>query len=170
MKVVLLTGLSGAGKSTLSENVKKLLEKDSKKVFILDGDAVRDKYKQKLGFSIEDIKKNNYNILNICLSDEMKNFDFLFVPVIFPINEVRAEAREMLKDKYIEVFVKASINEVIKRDTKGLYKKAINGSLENMIGIDIKYEEPLNPDLLIDTENLDLDIAINKLYTFLKTY
>jgi len=164
MKVVWLTGLSGSGKSTLAENVKKLLERDGKKVEIIDGDTVRENYSEKLGFTYDDIKKNNNFIVELCLKEDMKSFDFILVPVIAPIRQVRDEIKELLKDKHIEVYIKASINEVTKRDTKGLYKKAADGHIDNMIGIDIDYEEPLNPDLVIDTEKLELNTAINKLY------
>lgn len=167
MKIVWLTGLSGSGKSTLAIAVKKLLEKNSKKVHIIDGDVVREKYPEKLGFTQKDITKNNKHILELCLNEDNKDYDFILVPVIAPIRQVRDEMKKLLKDKYIEVYIKASLNEVTKRDTKGLYKKAADGHIDNMIGIDIDYEEPLNPDLVIDTEKLELNTAINKLYSCL---
>ncbi|WP_428026059.1 adenylyl-sulfate kinase [Arcobacter sp.] len=166
-KIVWLTGLSGAGKSTLSESVKKLLEKDNYKVQIIDGDTVRENYPEKLGFTKADITKNNYHIVDLCLREDMQNLDFILVPVIAPIRQVREEIKSLLKDKYIEVYVKASLNEVKRRDTKGLYKKAEDGHINNMIGIDVEYEEPLNPNLIIDTENLELSNAIIHLYSFL---
>jgi adenylylsulfate kinase len=90
------TGLSGTGKTTLSSHAKKDLETYGLSTKVLDGDAIRANYKQKLGFGRKDIEKNNMNIVKLCQT-ERKNYDIVMVPIISPINQIREIARKNLE-------------------------------------------------------------------------
>ena len=134
---------------------------------ILDGDDIRNKIHVHLDFSIEGIKKNNCLIASLC-RDKLYDYDCILISVIAPFRELRKENRRTIGDSYFEVYVKASLDTVIKRDTKGLYKKALNGQIENFIGIDQKvpYQEPLDSDLILDTEQYTSQELVNHLLNF----
>jgi adenylyl-sulfate kinase len=150
-KILWFTGLSGSGKTTIANIVKEKLETKNKIVKILDGDVVRDQINKHLGFTKEDILENNRIIMNLC-HEAIDKVDFILVPIISPFRQSRNEAKERFKEKISEVFIGTSLKECISRDVKGLYKKALNGEIENFIGISSPYEEPLSPDIFVDTE------------------
>jgi adenylyl-sulfate kinase len=152
-KVVWFTGLSGSGKSTLSEMLISHLKKRGENLLILDGDKIRSTVHNDFDFSPEKIKKNSNLIINLC-KENIPFHDYIIVSVIAPFEETRKYARKLLGNCYIEIYVKASMKELVKRDTKGLYKKAINGELENLIGVDpnTPYQIPENSNLIIDTD------------------
>ena len=133
--VLWFTGLSGAGKTTIADEVSRILKEKGKTVITLDGDVLRSTVHHHLTFSREDIKKNNDMIANICI-DKIDEYDYILVPIISPFTASRKKARDLIGNNFIEVYVKASLNKVIERDIKGLYKKAIKGVLNNFIGID----------------------------------
>ena len=161
------TGLSGAGKSTIAEAVKPRLELNGLGVFILDGDSVRSQLHKNLGFSESDIKENNRLISELCVHyhDE---YDVIFVSIISPFIKSRNAAREKIGKNFFEIFVHADMNTLKKRDTKGLYKKATVGQMNNLIGVSkkSKYEPPNYPDLRIDTAYCEEKISIDVLYKF----
>ena len=152
-KVLWFTGLSGAGKSTITKHIEAILTQNKKAVLLLDGDTIREKINTALGFSREDVRRNNRLIAELCQKNIGK-YDFILVAVISPYRKDRADSRGLLGGRYHEVYVKASLDEVIKRDTKGLYQKALAGEIENFIGIDenAPYEVPEKPELMIDTQ------------------
>jgi adenylylsulfate kinase len=156
------TGLSGSGKSTLADHVKSELEKSGFKTLIIDGDVVRAKYNIQLGFNRKDIEKNNLNVLKLC-EIERYNHDVIIVPIISPINEVRLIIRKLLGPSYHLVYVSSDIDTLTSRDTKGLYKKAIDGTINDLIGFSKKnpYDIPKDYDLIINTGK-DSDIKQSK--------
>ena len=161
------TGLSGAGKSTIAEAVKSRLELNGLKVFILDGDIIRSQLHKNLGFSKSDIEENNRLISELCVKYQ-KKYDIILVPIISPFNKSRNAAREKIGKNFFEIFVHADMKTLKKRDTKGLYKKAIVGQMNNLIGVSkkSKYEPPNYPDLRIDTAYCEEKISIDVLYKF----
>jgi len=163
------TGLSGSGKTTISNEIKKLLNKDGYSVLIIDGDIVRNQMHKNLTFSLEDIKMNNDLILNLCLK-ERKFYDFVLVSIISPYKSSRERARKKSASKFYEVYCKADMEVLIKRDTKGLYAKAIKGKIKNLIGFSpkTKYEPPDNPDIIIDSTNNTIEESTHKLIGFVK--
>jgi len=167
-KVIWFTGLSGSGKSTLSHMVFNRLEKKKKNVLLLDGDKIRSTLHNDLDFSPEGIKKNNRLIIDLCKEKTFLH-NYIIVSVIAPFEETRKYARKSLGDQYIEIYLKASLEELVKRDTKGLYKKALTGKLENFIGVDPKtpYQIPKTPNLTIDTDTLTEDQSVNKILTLI---
>ena len=167
--VIWFTGMSGSGKTTLSKKIVKYLEKTGANVLLLDGDKIRSTIHNDFDFSPESIKKNSLLIIDLCV-DQISQYDYVIVSVISPFEETRKYARKLLSDMYKEIYVKASIKNLIKRDTKGLYKRAINNDLENLIGIDpnTPYQIPLNPDLVVDTDNETIDRSLEKIINFVR--
>ncbi len=148
--VVWLTGFSGCGKTTIARLLEAELRKRKENVEVLDGDEVRQGLSPQLGFSAEE--RNMHNRRVIYLSKLlMRNGVNVVVSLISPYRETRAYALSQL-DRFIEVFVKASIEECIRRDPKGLYRRALAGEIKQFTGIDDPYEEPLNPEVVVDTE------------------
>lgn len=163
-KVVWFTGLSGSGKSTLSGMLISYLTMRGENLLLLDGDTIRSTVHNNFDFSPESIKKNSHLIINLC-KEKISFHDYIIVSVIAPFEETREYARKLLGDSYIEIYVRASIKVLVKRDTKGLYKKAINGELYNLIGVDpnTPYQIPINPNLIIDTDNQTEEQSFEKI-------
>ncbi|MBF0187620.1 MAG: adenylyl-sulfate kinase [Magnetococcales bacterium] len=166
-RILWFTGLSGSGKSTLANGLITRLEQSGARVKRLDGDELRAHYDDPLSFTPEDIRKNNRRVVELCqtLSGD---YDYLVVAVITPYRDSRAYTREVLGERYCEIYVKAHIDTVIARDVKGLYAKAVRGEIDNFIGIspNTPYEEPVAPDLVIDTDTLTPDKAERQLLAF----
>lgn len=144
------TGLPCSGKSTLASIVAKELERRGRGVEVLDGDVVRTHLTKGLGFSREDRDENIRRIGFVCrlLS---KHGVAAVAAAISPYRAVRNELRSSIEN-FVEVYVKTSLETCIRRDVKGMYKKALAGELKNFTGIDDPYESPANPELVIETE------------------
>jgi len=162
------TGLSGSGKTTIAVRAAQVLAAKNKKIEILDGDIVRKEIHSHLGFTPEDIKENNRLIAEMCVK-RRGLYDCIFVPIISPFAESRSLARKIIKDPFYLIYCKASLEMVIERDVKGLYKKALSGELDNFIGIDrrVPYEPPEDADLTLDTEKEDIETLVSKLVEFI---
>jgi adenylylsulfate kinase len=145
------TGLSGAGKTTISKIVEDQLRERGSRVEVLDGDVVRENLSKGLGFSKED---RDTNIRRIAFVADLlsRNGVPVITAAISPYRELRDEARELMGDRFIEVFVKASVEVCAERDVKGLYEKAFRGEIKEFTGVSDPYEPPLNRGLL-DTEH-----------------
>ena len=144
------TGLSGSGKSTLSQELAGVIRERGMNVEILDGDEVRTNLSKGLGFSKEDRDINIRRIGYVCnlLS---RNGVVSMSAAISPYRAVRDEVRERAQN-FVEVYMKCSIEELTRRDVKGLYKKALAGEIKNFTGISDPYEEPLNAEIICDSE------------------
>ncbi|TML36165.1 MAG: adenylyl-sulfate kinase [Actinobacteria bacterium] len=145
------TGLSGAGKSTIAQIVESELRERGYKVEVLDGDVVRTNLSKGLGFSKED---RDTNIRRIAFVADLlsRNGVVAITAAISPYREIRDEARALMGARFIEIHVKASVEECARRDVKGLYEKAMRGEIKEFTGVSDPYEEPLNPELVLDTE------------------
>ncbi|HYB90576.1 MAG TPA: adenylyl-sulfate kinase [Candidatus Binataceae bacterium] len=143
------TGLSGAGKSTLANLAAAELRQRGHLVEILDGDEVRTNLSKGLGFSKEDRDTNIRRIGYVCrlLS---RNGVIAVAAAISPYREIRDEVRA-LHGRFFEVYVKCPIDTLVERDVKGLYKKALKGELAGFTGVSDPYEEPLNPELVVES-------------------
>jgi adenylylsulfate kinase len=146
------TGLSGAGKTTISKIVEEQLRERGSRIEVLDGDVVRENLSKGLGFSKED---RDTNIRRIAFVADLlsRNGVPVITAAISPYREIRDEAREVMGDRFIEVFVKASVEVCAERDVKGLYEKAFKGEIKEFTGVSDPYEPPLNPELVLDTEH-----------------
>ena len=144
------TGLSGAGKSTLAAAVSAELRRRGIAVEVLDGDEVRQNLSKGLGFSRED---RDINIRRIGYVAKLlaRNGVAVITAAISPYRAIRDEVREEI-GAFVEVYVKASLDECIRRDTKGLYRRALAGEIPQFTGVSDPYEEPVAPELVIDTE------------------
>ena len=164
---VWFTGLSGAGKSTIAERLLAFLRQRGVKSELLDGDVVRTNLSKGLGFSKED---RDTNIRRIGFVSHLltRNGVVSIVSAISPYREVRDEVRAEI-GSFIEVHVHASLDELVRRDVKGLYEKALKGEIPNFTGVSDPYEEPLDPDVFLDTESESIDESLAKVVAALET-
>ncbi len=164
--VVWLTGWSGSGKSTIAFELKsKLQERGVPYVQILDGDLVRQNLTRDLGFSRED-RNENIQRVSFVAGLLSKNGVAVIASFISPYREARREARRKCHN-FIEVYVKCSKEELIKRDVKGLYARALNGEISNFTGINDPYEEPPAPEMVVETDRETVDKSAAKIMQFL---
>ena len=147
---VWFTGLSGAGKSTIAEKLEQILKAKGRNVEILDGDVVRTNLSKGLGFSKEDRDINIRRIGFVC-NLLARNGVVAIAAAISPYREIRDEIRGNTEN-FLEVYVECSIEELTRRDVKGLYEKALKGEIKNFTGISDPYEEPLKPEVTLNSE------------------
>lgn len=148
--VVWLIGMSGAGKTVVGKEVCRQLREKYDNIVFCDGDIFRNILGDDLGHDMKDRKRNADRVNRFCkyLSNEG-------VHVVFAILSVFPESRQWNRDNvdnYFEVYLKVSLDTLIKRDAKGFYAKALNGELKNVVGVDIPFPEPEFPDLIICNE------------------
>ncbi len=153
------TGLSGAGKSTLANLAAGELRNRGHRVEILDGDEVRTNLSKGLGFSKEDRDTNIRRIGYVCKL-LARNGVIAISAAISPYREIRNEVRAA-HDRFFEVYVRCPIDTLVERDVKGLYKKALAGEIKGFTGVSDPYEEPLNPELVIEShlESVEQSLA-----------
>jgi adenylyl-sulfate kinase len=163
---VWFTGLSGAGKSTLAEALAPVLQNRGHRVEILDGDVVRTNLSKGLGFSKED---RDTNILRIGFVAHLlaRNGVAVITAAISPYRDIRDQNRSLIGD-FVEVYAKCSIEELTRRDVKGLYEKALRGEIANFTGISDPYEEPANPEVVVDTETETMEESLAKIVACLE--
>jgi adenylylsulfate kinase len=160
------TGLPSSGKSTLARMVETRLTQMGFHTEVLDGDEVRLRLSKGLGFSKEDrdenIRRISYvaNIITRCGG-------VAITCAISPYREIRDEARKEI-GRFVEIYVKCPIEECIKRDVKGLYKRAISGEIPNFTGISDPYEEPLRPEITLETNIETMNESVEKILRILK--
>lgn len=158
---VWLTGLSGAGKTTLAERLLPELESRGHRVETLDGDVVRTHLSKGLGFSREDRDENIRRIAWVAALGT-RHGATMIVSAISPYEETRAAARERIGD-FVEVYVKCSLERLIERDTKGLYKRALAGEIKNFTGVSDPYEEPRDPEIVVETDTESVETSVKKI-------
>jgi len=163
--VVWLTGLSGSGKSTIAVEVEKALIARQKLVYRLDGDNIRHGLNSDLGFSEEDRHENIRRIIEVAAL--LKDAGLItLVSFITPYRKMRELARGKIGARsFIEVYVKADISICAQRDPKQLYKKAKKGELADFTGMSSPFEEPDNPDLIIETDKQTVKESTHQLIT-----
>ncbi len=145
------TGLSGSGKSTLAHHVEQALRaRGIRKIEMLDGDVVRTNLSKGLGFGKEDRDTNIRRIGWVC-EVLTRNDVVAIAAAISPYRAVRDEVRAKV-GRFVEVYVECPLETVIKRDVKGLYKKALAGEIENFTGVSDPYEPPANPEVTVRTD------------------
>lgn len=165
--ILWFTGLSGSGKSTIANAVEEYLHRHSIRTYILDGDNVRHGLNGDLGFSDEDRKENIRRI-----GEVSKLFIDAGVMVltsfISPFVEDREFVRNIVHDhEFIEIYVKCPLDVCESRDVKGLYQKARKGEIKKFTGIDSPYEQPVNPEVVIDTAELSIDECVGVIVDYL---
>ncbi len=145
------TGLSGAGKSTLAQGVRDALAARGHPVEVLDGDEVRQNLSKGLGFSKED-RDTNIRRIGYVARLLSRNGVVAITAAISPYREVRDEVRREHEAAFVEVFVECSLDELVRRDRKGLYAKAIKGEIQNFTGVSDPYEPPIAAEVTVHTD------------------
>ncbi len=163
---VWLTGLSGAGKSTIAQALADELGKRDRAVEVLDGDEIRKLLSKGLGFSRED---RDANIARIAFVAALlvRHGAAVISGAISPYAQARAAARERIGN-FVEVYVRCSMEELIRRDTKGLYVRALSGELKRFTGVSDPYEEPETPDTIVDTDKETVEESVAKIVATLE--
>jgi adenylylsulfate kinase len=165
---VWFTGLSGAGKTTIADAIEPLLrERGITKLEKLDGDVVRTHLSKGLGFSKED---RDTNIRRIGWVAEVltRNGVCVLASAISPYREIRDEVKANIGN-FVEVHVHCSLEELTRRDVKGLYEKAIKGEIKNFTGVSDPYEAPLNAEVVVDSEKEELAESVAKVMAKLES-
>jgi len=166
--VLWFTGLSQSGKSTTADKVYEILKQKGLKTERLDGDIVRQSLTKDLGFSKEDRDKNIERVTFVAKL-LARNGVIVLASFISPYRQRRRKTRKEIEEsaKFVEVFCRCPVEICEKRDAKGLYQKARRGEIENFTGISDPYEEPENPEIIIDTHKDDIDTCVQKIINFL---
>jgi adenylylsulfate kinase len=165
--VLWLTGLSAAGKSTIAYGIEQELFNRGIRSYVLDGDNVRHGLNSDLGFSPQDRKENIRRIVEVAKLFVDAGF-IVLTSFISPYKEDRDFARSCFSvDSFYEVYIKCSLQECERRDPKGMYTLARKGIIKNYTGISAPYEVPESPDLVIDTEKLNIEDSIQLVLFFI---
>ena len=166
-QIIWLTGLSGSGKSTIAMALERKLFDAGRQVFVLDGDIIRTGLCQDLGFSSKDRTENIRRIGEVARI--MANSGLcVIVSFISPFRVDRDRVRDaMLEGCFIEVYVNAPLEVCEKRDTKGLYARAIRGEIADFTGISSPYEPPVSPEVELNTDRLSVAEAVDSVLSFL---
>lgn len=166
--IIWLTGLSGAGKSTIAVELEHALFENGHQTYMLDGDNIRHGLNKDIGFSPEDRSENIRRIAEVAKLFIEANI-ITITAFISPYRQDRESARKLQKDgEFIEIYVKCPLSICEQRDTKGLYKKARNGEVKEFTGISAPYEEPLNPEITIDTSKMSVGESTRAILRYLE--
>jgi adenylylsulfate kinase len=161
------TGLSGSGKTTITNLLVRELRNRGSNLEVLDGDIVRENLSKGLGFSKED---RDTNIRRIAFVANLlsRNGVPVITAAISPYREIRDEARQMMDGRFIETYVKASVEICEERDVKGLYAKARAGEIKEFTGVSDPYEAPSDPEIVCETEIESPEESARKILAFLE--
>ncbi|MBO0685258.1 MAG: adenylyl-sulfate kinase, partial [Candidatus Dormibacteraeota bacterium] len=159
--VIWLTGLSGAGKSTIAQRLQQELASLGRPAEVLDGDEIRTHLSAGLGFSKED-RDTNIRRIGYVARVLARNGGVAITAAISPYREVRDELRAQTPG-FFEVYVRCSLDELVRRDVKGLYAKALRGEITNFTGVNDPYEEPLQPEVVVDTERDSVEVCVGRI-------
>ena len=157
---VWFTGLPCSGKTTVADRVAEILKKRGHRVERLDGDTVRKGLTSDLGFSKKD-RDENIKRVTFVAKLLTRNDVIVLATFVSPYRERRRLTREEIGG-FMEVYVRCSLEECMKRDIKGMYKKAMAGEIKDFTGVDDPYEEPLNPELILDTDKETVEESAGK--------
>jgi len=162
------TGLSGAGKSTLAGIIEQRLRERGHNVEVLDGDEVRTHLSKGLGFSKED---RDTNIKRIAFVSKLltRNGVATISAAIAPYREAREWARQEIGN-FVEVYVSCPLEVCRQRDVKGLYKLVDEGKIKNFTGVDDPYEEPENPEVVVETDKESIEQSVQKIFAKLEEF
>lgn len=164
-----ITGLSGAGKTTIGKLLHNRIKENKKNVVFLDGDVLREIFGNDLGYSIEDRKKSAMRNSKLCKVLSEQDIDVICATISM-FDECRNWNRKNINN-YREIYVKVPMEVLIKRDQKGIYSGALKGEIKNVMGVDIEFEEPKNPDIVVLNDgSKELDYFIDLIFGKEKIY
>ena len=161
--VIWLIGMSASGKTTIGKKLFKKLQNSKEKWIFLDGDTFRNILGEDLGHTIEDRRKNAYRISRFCEFLSSKNINVLAC-VLSIFHDNQKYNKENIKE-YKEVYIDVEFDKLVQRDNKQLYKKALNGEIKDVVGVDIEFKPPYSPDMIIDNniDNSDYEKICNNM-------
>ncbi len=167
-KVLWLTGLSGSGKSTIAVALERLLFERNYFAQVIDGDNIRNGINNNLGFTQDDRTENIRRISEVAKL-YLNSGLITICSFISPTIDIRNMAKKIIgAESFIEIFIDTPLAVCEARDVKGLYKKARAGEISNFTGIDSPYEQPISPDLKVDTENISVQESVNQIFNFIQ--
>jgi len=155
-----LTGMSGSGKTSLARALAQRLTERGLSVEVLDSGRIRAQINRSLGFSREEIEENTLRLAYECVLLN-RNGVVSIVGSVSPYRAVRDKAREQIGD-FVEIYCRCPMEVLMKRDSKGLYERALKNEIEHMAGVNAPYEEPLKPEVLLNTDQLEVEEAVNQ--------
>jgi len=164
--VIWMVGLSGSGKSTIARALENTLHEQGYLTALLDGDNLRTGINNNLGFSEEDRTENIRRAAEVSKLIA-SNGVITICSLISPTEDIRMMAREIIGDKYCEVFVSCPLEVCEQRDVKGLYAKARRGEIKNFTGIDSPFDNPDNPHIKIETDKYEIEEVLNQLVDYI---
>jgi adenylylsulfate kinase len=162
------TGLPCSGKSAVADKLAEMLKDRGYRVERLDGDIVRKSLTRDLGFSRAD-RDENIRRVTFVAKLLTRNDVFVLTSFISPYREIRAESRKEI-GSFVEIYTKCALEACIKRDIKGMYQKAIEGKIKEFTGISDPYEEPENPEILLETDKETLEESTLKVLAYIKEH
>jgi adenylylsulfate kinase len=154
-------GRPAAGKSTLAKRVENVLREQGHHIENLDGDEIRKNLYPDLGFTREDRATNNRRTAFICKLLNRNDISVV-TGMITPFRDAQQQAREIIESEgeFVLVYVKCSVEEAARRDPKNLYQQAQEGKIENFTGVNHPFQEPHNPDIVVDSEAQSVDESV----------
>jgi len=161
--VIWLTGLSGSGKTTIAEALSDYMRENEVRHEILDGDIYRAVLSPRDGYSKQERDEFRYKVIFIA-ELLIRNNILCIIPLLSSTRKLRNEARSKFEN-FLEVYVKCPLEVCEKRDPKGHYKRVRKSEVANFVGIDIPYEKPLNPEVIIETDKISILEAVEKIMT-----
>jgi len=166
MKCIWLTGLPCSGKTTIANGIKNFIGDN---VQLLDGDIIRNTpLARNVGFTLEE-RKLHIERMGYLAKMFVDHDIYTICSFVSPLRETRGKVRKMFNpNSFKEIYVKASKEICIERDVKGMWAKALKGEIKNWTGLDSIYEEPLKPELIIDTEKMSIEESVRKIIWILK--
>ena len=169
--VIWITGLSGSGKTTIAKDIYTQLKEEYKNTVFLDGDIIREALNNSYGYSLSERLKGAKQVSGLCRMLDAE--DLIVVCATMSLfHEIQELNRNKIKN-YLEIYLNVDLEELIRRDSKDLYKKALNKEMDNVVGIDLDYESPIKPDIELDnnlSDNLESNIKeiLDSVYLKLK--
>jgi len=159
--VVWLTGLPSGGKSTLARLLEGELLRRGRPIERLDGDELRTWLTRGLGFTREDRDENVRRVAQVARLLQRHGI-MVITALISPYRQARDDARAQIGD-FVEVYVKCALDECMRRDVKGLYRKAVAGEIPNFTGVSDPYEPPVDPEVLVETDRESQEESLTKI-------
>lgn len=165
--LIWMTGLSGSGKSTIADTLQQILAQKGRLTYVLDGDNIRHGLNKDLGFSANDRKENIRRIGEVAKLFVDSGI-ITITAFISPYKEERKQVRDLLGEDFIEAYVKCKLEICESRDPKGMYKKARKGEINEFTGISSPYEEPDQPEIILDTSTTPAEECAERIMRYLK--